>query len=113
MAITELYTGSATISTSEISCVSGTSTLSTDTTDGVFSLWLDVSAVTTADLFIVQAYEKVRSTGTKRVFWQAYLSGSEEVFTMPPVVLMNGWDFTLTKISGTDRAIEWSIRQVA
>ena len=30
----------------------------------------------------------------------------------PALVLMHGWDMTILKLAGTDRSIEWSIRQV-
>jgi hypothetical protein len=30
----------------------------------------------------------------------------------PTLIVMHGWDATLDKISGTDRAITWSIRTV-
>jgi uncharacterized protein YhhL (DUF1145 family) len=31
----------------------------------------------------------------------------------PALVLMHGWDMSLLKTAGTDRAITWSIRKVA
>jgi hypothetical protein len=31
----------------------------------------------------------------------------------PSLILLHGWDVTMTKVSGTGRTIEWSIRKVA
>jgi hypothetical protein len=116
MAITEAYAGSATISTTEISLVSGTGTLQSVTDDGVYQLWLDCNAITNTETFELKIKEKVQSTGTQRVVFYAiigYAQGNEPNFVSPSLVLMHGWDVTLKKLTGTDRAISWSIRKVA
>lgn len=113
--IFEPYAVSAlSVSTIELSLVSGTSSLQTVTTDGVYQLWVDAANMAKADEFRVKAYEKVLSTGTKRVFCQWTLLGAQaEIFCTPSFILIAGWDFTLTKIAGTDRAFDASIRQIA
>lgn len=116
MALAELYTGSAvTISTTEISLVSGTSTLQTDTTDGLFQLFVEANNMAAGDQYRIQIYEKVLSGGTKRLIDQFDLLGVQPkpVWVGPALFLMHGWDFTLIKIAGTDRAFSWSIRQVS
>lgn len=116
MAISEPYEmDGVTISTSEISIVSGTTTLQTITDDGVYQLWIDASAMAKADEFRVKMYEKVEGTGgTKKVFAQWSLLGVQnEIFVTPTFILINGWDMTITKIAGTDRAFDASIRKVA
>lgn len=116
MAISEPYEiDGVTIGTSEISIVSGTTTLQTITDDGVYQLWVDDTAVTNSDLFLVRGYEKVEGTGgTKRKFFEASFGNvSSQAFVMPPIILINGWDFSLIKSSGTDRAFDASIRKVA
>jgi len=35
------------------------------------------------------------------------------VFVTPSLLLIHGWDMTLLKVAGTDRAIDWSIRAVS
>jgi hypothetical protein len=44
-----------------------------------------------------------------------FISGAQAsaAWFTPTLILINGWDVTLTKVSGTDRTIPWSIRQVA
>ena len=115
MAITEPYElDGVTVGTTELSVVSGTTTLPTITTAGVYQLWVDPGNMAKADEFRIRAYEKVEATGgTKKVFAQWSLLGVQsEVFVTPTFILINGWDFTITKIAGTDRAFDASIRKV-
>lgn len=114
---TETHTGSATISTTEWDLPSNTAfTLGTDvvTTDGVFVLDLDVSALATNDRFRVRAYEKVTSGGSQllRREWDIVGVQARDDWYTEPMLFMHGWAFTITKISGTDRSIAWSIRSV-
>ena len=115
MAITEAYTLSAvTVGTGELSVVSGTTTLSNVTDDGVYQLWLDAATMAKGDEFKIRCYEKVKAAGTKRVFadWSIRNAQSQNFLT-PTVILLHGWDFTIQKIVGTDRAFDASIRKVA
>jgi asparagine N-glycosylation enzyme membrane subunit Stt3 len=116
MAITEAYSGSATISTTEISLVSGTSVLQSATDDGVYQVWLDMNALTNTETYELKIKEKVRGASTQRTVFYAvigYAQGNEPNFASPSLVLMHGWDVTLKKLGGTDRTVEWSIRKVA
>lgn len=116
MAISEAYElDGVTVGASELSVVSGTTTLQTITDDGVYQLWIDAGNMAKADEFLVRLYEKVEATGgTKKVFAQWSLLGVQaEVFVTPTFILMHGWDMTIQKIAGTDRAFDASIRKVA
>lgn len=116
MAISEPYElDGVTVGASELSVVSGTTSLQTVTDDGVYQLWIDAGNMAKGDEFRVKAYEKVEGTGgTKKVFAQWTLLGAQtEVFVTPTFILINGWDFTIQKIAGTDRAFDASIRKVA
>lgn len=116
MAITELYEmDGVTVGSSELSIVSGTTSLQTVTTVGVYQLWVDASAMLKGDSFVVRIYEKVEATGgTKRVAMTWVLSGAQATnFVSPSLVLMHGWDMTLQKAGGTDRAFDASIRRIA
>lgn len=117
MAISEPYEmDGVTISTTEISIVSGTSSLQTITDDGVYQLWVDgVGVMAKGDEFIIKIYEKVEATGgTKRVVFSSTLSDVQsENWVSPMLILINGWDMTITKVAGTDRAFDASIRRVA
>lgn len=116
MAISELYTMSAvTVGATELSIVSGTTTLQNITTDGVFQLLIDpVTNMAKGDEFKIRIYEKVKAAGTKRVLASWTLLGVQsENFVAPAIILMHGWDMTIQKIAGTDRAFDASIRSVA
>ena len=115
MPITALYEGSASISTTEWSLTTGTSGPDADTTDGVFQIFLDLSALAAGDEYQLKLYEKVQSAGTQRSFHTEYFVGaqSDPHWVSGALVLMHGWDVTLDKIAGTDRTIAWSIRQIS
>jgi hypothetical protein len=52
--------------------------------------------------------------GTQRTLSQWSLLGVQtEAFVTPTLVLINGFDFTIIKIAGTDRAFSGSIRKIA
>jgi hypothetical protein len=113
MALYEQYTlNGVTISGTETSIISGTSTLQNDYTNGVYQLWLDASAMAIGDEFLVRVYEKVLASSTKRLFFQQTLSDAQsEILVTPSFILLNGWDMTLTKTAGTNRAFYASIRR--
>lgn len=116
MAISEPYElDGVTVGSSELSIVSGTTTLQTVTDDGVYQLWVDAGNMAKGDEFIIQLYEKVEGTGgTKKVFFSQTLSDLQsEIWVSPTFILINGWDFTIKKVAGTDRAFDASIRKVA
>lgn len=116
MAISEVYElDGVTVGSSELSIVSGTTALQTVTDDGVYQLWIDAGNMAKGDEFKVRLYETVEGTGgTKKVFFQQTLSDVQsEIFVTPTFILMNGWDMTIQKIAGTDRAFDASIRKIA
>lgn len=108
---------SATIGTTEHSLATNTSygTDDAQTDDGVVQVFLDLNALAAGDQFQFRIYEKVQnSSGTQRVVYEAILTGAQAqpVFASPALTLMHGWDATLDKLAGTDRAIPWSIRRI-
>ncbi len=119
MAITEAFSGSATISTTQYDLPSNSTTVSAQTADGIYQLFLDFSNLTATESYQLRIYEKVVSSGspgsTQRVIDDTTISGVQTapVYVTSALLLMHGWTYTLTKLQGTDRAISWSIRQVA
>ena len=120
MAITEAFSGSATISTTPYDLPSNSTTVSAQTADGIYQLFLDLSNLTATESYQLRIYEKVVSSGspgsTQRVISDTTISGAQTaqpVYVTSALLLMHGWTYTLTKLQGTDRAISWSIRQVA
>lgn len=115
MAISEAFTGTETVSTTEWSLTTDTGGPDAETSDGVFQVFLDLNALAAGDLFEFKAYEKVLSGSTQRLVYSARFAGAQGApnWASPSLILINGWDMTLKKISGTDRSIDWSIRKVA
>jgi hypothetical protein len=117
MAITAAFENSATISTSEYSLPANTTTgvPTSQTDDGVYQVFLDLNALTATEQYRLRVYEKVQAAGTQRVLYEAYYYGAQgtPLVALPSLILLHGWDITLLKVSGTDRAIPWSIRKVA
>lgn len=115
MAITEAYViSSVTVGATPISIVSGTTTVNDTAVTGVFQLWIDASVMAKGDEYKVKLSERVKAAGTRRTFAQWSLLGVQtEVFVTPTFILMNGWNMTIEKVAGTDRAFDASIRKVA
>jgi hypothetical protein len=116
MAITEAHTGTETVGTTEWSLTTDTSYDTGDarTTDGVFQVFIDFNALLVGDQYQIRLYEKVLSSSTQRIAeeWTVVGPLSSPIWVSPAFILLHGWDITLDKIAGTDRAIDWSIRSV-
>jgi hypothetical protein len=114
MAITEAYAGTEAVGATEHSCTTDTAGPDADTNDGVYQAFFDVSDMVAGDILQIRCYEKVQSSDTQRVVWQAILTDAqtEPVFVAPSLILLHGWDFTLDALAGTI-TVTWSIRKVA
>jgi hypothetical protein len=107
---------SATISTTEHSLATNTSydTGDAQTSDGVVQVFVDLNALANGDTFRLRVYEKCRSADTQRLAWESTFANVQglPIAVTPALTLAHGWDVTLTKLGGTDRAIPWSIRRL-
>lgn len=109
------YNDSATISTTEYSAPNDAAYAagSVKTTDAVVQAFFDVSAMAAGDEFRFRAYESVNAGDTPAVVAEVHLAGAQSgPLVFPAMLLAIGWDFTITKIAGTDRSIGWSIGMV-
>ena len=113
MAISEAYSGTASISTTEFSCPNNSTTLTPVTADGVYQVFLDTSDMVEGDQLQIRLYEKCRSADTQRIIYEAVLTDTMAVtWVSPSLILLHGWDLTLDALAGTI-TVNWSIRQVA
>lgn len=114
MAITEAFAGSEAISTTEWSLTTDSSGPDTETSDGIFQIWLDLSDMIAGDQLQIRVYEKVQAADSQRVLYEAILTGaqSQPIWVSPSVILLHGWDVTLDALAGTI-TVTWSIRKVA
>lgn len=116
MAISEAFSGSASISTTEYDLPTASSAaLSSQTSDGIFQVFLGLTNMTATESYRLRIYEKTRSASTQGVVEDITISGAqtEPVYVTPALLFLHGWTVTLTLLQGTPRTIEWSIRQVA
>jgi len=115
MAISQPYSGTFTVSTTELSLISGTSTLQSNATAGIYEVMIDLNALASGDSFTLSFKEMTKPAGTQHVIDAVVFAGAQAnpVYVAPSMLLINGWDVTLIKNQGTDRAIDYSIRQVA
>ncbi len=115
MAINEDFQNSATIGTTEWFLASNSATKTDQTTDRIVQLFLDFNALAAGDTFRIKVYERISSGGTTRQVEEWTVSGAQgsPIWPSPTFIFMHGWEFSLTKVAGTDRSISWSIRSVA
>lgn len=115
MAISEVFADSATIGTTEYFLASDSTSATYQTTDGVYQVWLECNNLAIGDQFQVRIYEKVQSASTARVVasWVIAHAQVDPNWVSPSLIFLHGWEISLQKLAGTDRAIAWSIRQVA
>ena len=115
MAVTQVYEiDGVTVGATELSIVSGTTTLQSVAVAGAYQLFIDAGTMAKGDEYRVRIYEIVEATGgTKKVLaqWSLPIGVQTELFVTPTFMLMYGWDMTIQKIAGTDRAFDASIRK--
>jgi hypothetical protein len=100
----------------EWSLTGNTTSVATDTTDGVYQVFLDLNPLVDGDVLRFRAYEKVQSTDTQREFFRqdiANAQGATDNWVSPSFILMHGWDFTIEMVTATTRTITWSVRKIA
>jgi hypothetical protein len=102
---------SATISTTEWFLYSNSGTATYQTTDCVMQAVIDLGNLVAGDSFRVRVYEKVNAGSAKTVY-DATFSGVQAtpLLALPRITVCNGWEVSIIKTAGTDRAIPWSIR---
>lgn len=117
MAIAEPFTGTNSSWATNWSLTNNSTTLASQTTAGVYQLFLDMSALASGDRYVVRVYEKVRSADTQRIVLEHVVVSTQTPspnWVLPAMTLLNGWDFAIQATAGTTtRAITWSIRRIS
>ncbi len=112
MAVSEFVTGTASVSSTEIGFINNSTSIATSTTSGSYQLWIDVNAIAAGDQYEIYLREKVITGGTQRQLSLAVLTNPQtNPFVTGSFLLMNGWDFSMKKLAGTDRTFPYSIRR--
>lgn len=114
MAISEHASGTRTTGTPPESGFTALGT-SADTTDGIFQFFIDANNMARGDTLEIQVLEKVLSSGTARIVFEAVLANvqDEPVWVSPALVLMHGWTLQIKQTTGSARDFPWSQRKVA
>lgn len=106
------------ISTTEYSVTNDSTTIATNTADGIFMLFLTDTGTTTqmdkTSEYEIRVLEKVHNGGTQEAIFRATIKGVQsEPFVTPPLPLGNGWDITVKKLAGTTANFDARITQLA
>lgn len=105
MAWTETDTGSTS--------VSATSSLATKTDAKTYVIEIDLSPIAAGDVFALTVNTKVLTGSTARVSRVYNFVGgliSEVNFASDAFIAQHSLEFSLAKVSGTTRTIDWSVR---
>lgn len=115
MAISQAFSGTNASWATEYSLTNASTTLANQADDGVYQLFLDLSALASGDTYTIRIYEKVISTGTRRIVLEHVVTGAQTppLWAFPSLVLLHGWDMSIVGTGNTTRSIDWSIRKVA
>ena len=111
-----LYSQSAvTVSATEYSLTNNSTSIAAKTDNAVISIWIEVNAMAAGDEYELALQEKAVSGGTQRRIVIGNLIGAQAdpIFITGSYHVGVGWDVTLKKIAGTDRAFSWSIRSAS
>lgn len=110
MAFITQSANSASVSTSEFYLVSNSTTKTDQTNDCDLQVFLDLSAMAAGDEYRFRIYEKVNA-GTQAVVHEVtFVGAASQLYASPMFRLIDAWECSLIKVSGTDRTLKWSVR---
>lgn len=112
MSVTLTPTGSATISTTEYSLPANAnySAGSPQTVDEYVEVEINLANLAAGDQYCIRIYDKINGS-SQRVAWEATVTGVQPYPVLTPSLLLGeGWDVTILKLAGVDRAIGWGVR---
>jgi hypothetical protein len=103
--------GSATIGTTEYSLPAASTTLTAQTDACALQVFINLANLATSDQFKIRIIEKVNGQTAAPVIEFVVSNAQSFVWVSPILYLGDGWNVTVTKLAGTDRAINWSLRK--
>lgn len=109
-----LTDSSVSVGVTEYFLMSASTTKTDQTSNCVVQLLLDLSGLTAGDEYRIRFYERISSGGTARIVEEWVVSGAQSSpnWMSPSFIVCHGWEFSAQKLTGTDRTILWSIRQI-
>lgn len=112
LTIANFTLAAVTIGTTEHSITTNTAGPDSDTGDGMYQLFVAVpAAAVAADIFSIGIYETIN--GVQYEVDRHYFTGKGAAYgiVLPVLTLGVGWDMTLKKEAGTDRALSCHINK--
>jgi hypothetical protein len=81
----------------------------------VFQFFIDCNNLANGDTIEIQVLEKVLSSGTARIVFEATVSNvqDEPIWASPSLILLHGWTLQMRQTLGTARTYDWSQRKAA
>jgi hypothetical protein len=80
---------------------------------GVYQVFIDTSNLDTNTAYGFGIYEAAVSGGVAQSALSEVLTINDDaLYVSPPLALVNGFDFIMVKLRGTDTSFGWSIRKV-
>lgn len=105
---------SASIGTTEYFLASDSTTATYQTDDCALQVWLDLTNLAAGDVYQVSIYEKINGSSALVVDrWFVSANTEGDAWVMPTLLVGEGWEVGVKKISGTNRTIGWSLRKSA
>ncbi|MEQ1734884.1 MAG: hypothetical protein ABL886_00470 [Rhodoglobus sp.] len=101
------------IGTSPFFILAGSTTAAYSTTPAICQLFIDINLIAAGDEFKVKLLEKIDGS-TVRTCYEANIAPQSNKGWVSPQFIMhdNGWDWSVEKVSGTDRALPIELRYV-
>jgi hypothetical protein len=122
MPIVELYSGFSTpigtgVRDNAFSLTASGTGLRSRTEDGVYQAYVQMSGLIYGDIYNFIIYEKLTNNRPQVPVYNTSINGPQTLpLLTPPLLLMHGWDMTMSKYTGTsptsERSMLWSIRQI-
>lgn len=102
----------ATIGTTEYWLASDATTKVDQTDDCMLQVWIDFGAMTATEVYEYRLVEKVNAGTQDNAIGPLRVVGVQSGFVIIPGLMVgDGWEVGVKKISGTDRSIAWSLRK--
>ena len=103
---------SASIGTTEYWLASDSPSKVDQTDDSIQQVWIDFGAMAAGDVYEWRVVEKVNGNTQRNALGPSRVVGvQDQPVVITGLLLGEGWEVGVKKISGTDRTIHWSIRK--
>jgi hypothetical protein len=99
-----------TVGTSPWFVVSASTTKTDQTDDSMLQVHIGLSNMTASEQYRIRLYEKIN--GVQVVYMEIIKTGSQSrPVVIPGLIVGEGWEIEITKLAGTDRVINVSLRK--